>query len=61
MYIEGGTLQRRKVFDWVDNAIVSIVDNILTPKDETKKIVLEVIMAKMESTKRPADPLSVTL
>ena len=62
VYIEGWDLAKtlKGFYDWVDNAIVSIVDNILTPKDETEKNkVLEVIMAKMESTEKdPADPLS---
>ncbi|MDD4316700.1 MAG: hypothetical protein PHC84_06040 [Clostridia bacterium] len=47
-------------FEAMDRTIVSIVDSLLNPADETQKsMLLEVIMAKMESTeKKPDDPLS---
>ena len=46
--------------DMVDKAIISIVDNILDPLDRPKNNMLQVIMAKMESTERKdGDPLTV--
>ncbi len=62
VYIEGWDLAKmlKNFFDMVDNTIVSIVDSLLDPADESEKsLLLEVIMAKMESTeKNPDDPLS---
>lgn len=62
VFIEGWDLAKmlKSFFDMVDETIISIVDSLLNPADESEKsMMLEVIMAKMESTeKKPDDPLS---